>query len=55
MNKNQKGDSFFMKRKILCIVLAVALAVSCFTLVQAADGDTLGGKLTAAKAHILTA
>ena len=43
-----------MKRKILCIVLAVALAVSCFTLVQAADGDTLGGKLTAAKAHILT-
>lgn len=43
-----------MKRKILCIVLAVALAVSCFTLVQAADGDTLGGKLTAAKAHIRT-
>lgn len=37
-----------MKRKILCIVLAVALAVSCFTLVQAADGDTLGGKVNAA-------
>lgn len=44
-----------MKRKILCIVLAVALAVSCFTLVQAADGDTLGGKVTAAKEYILTA
>lgn len=37
-----------MKRKILCIVLAVALTVSCFTLVQAADGDTLGGKVNAA-------
>ena len=43
-----------MKRKILCIVLAVALAVSCFTLVQAADGDALGGKLTAATAYIRT-
>ena len=45
-----------MKRKILCIVLAVALAVSCFTLVQAADGDAAeqevyGGKITTAYAY----
>lgn len=42
-----------MKRKILCIVLAVALAASCLTLVQAANGDSstehvLGGKINAA-------
>ncbi len=49
-----------MKRKILCIVLAVALAVSCFTLVQAADGDAAGqevygGKITTADNYPRTA
>ena len=55
LSKDQKGDSYFMKRKILCTVLAAALAVSCFTLAQAADGEALGGKIATAKAYVLTA